>query len=110
MGGIRKRPRLCVFSPWRQEIDGWNGGGKYDATGAMARAAIGMKLAGVPFGIRDIGLALMLMGVMAKMLRCSSLFMLAIRTGYRPRKLERQDDEQENKEKFFHAANNSIDF
>jgi hypothetical protein len=44
----------------------------------------------------------MLMGVVAEMLRRSSILVLAIYARRRPRELERHDRQQEDKKKLFH--------
>ena len=69
----------------------------------MARGAVEIDLAQLGFGVRCIGFALMLVGMMTKMHAGRPRFVLAIRSRRCPGKLERYKYQQQNKEKSFHG-------
>jgi hypothetical protein len=74
------------------------------AAAAVAGAAIDVDLAGFGLAVGAVRLAVMLVGVMAEMLRCRPVFVLAIHARCRPGELERHDCQQKDEEELFHAG------
>jgi hypothetical protein len=74
----------------------------------MAVTAIRMDLGYLARIARQVCLCFVPMSVVPKMLRVRFTFMLAIRSSRCPGELERQADQQENEQQFFHGTNNSI--
>lgn len=75
----------------------------------MAISAITMCAGQFGCIAESIILQVMLMRVMAEV-RCVRLFVLTIRCSDSPGGLQRQRDQQEDEEQFFHGVNVSIDF
>jgi hypothetical protein len=68
----------------------------------MAGTAVEVDFAGLGLAVGAVRFTLMLMGVVAEMLRRSSILMLAIYSRCRPRELEWHDRQQEDKKQLFH--------
>lgn len=75
----------------------------------MAITAIAMHLRQLVLVIGLISTALMLMAVMAEVLRRCILLMLTIDGRRRPGELERQHQQHQNDQQFFHGANLNIE-
>ncbi|MGI4847704.1 MAG: hypothetical protein ACRYGK_06165 [Janthinobacterium lividum] len=76
-------------------------------SGELAHTAIDVHLACLAAIAFILLFHLMLMVMMAKMRR-RFVFVIAIHRSRRPRILERQDEQQKEKQIFFHGANDSI--
>lgn len=75
----------------------------------MAVPAVGMDLDHLVGIVRQVGLHVMLMRVVAEVLRALFIFVLTIRGGRCPGELERQQRKQEDEQEFFHGRNNIIE-